>query len=253
MSVFLKREMTTFALLLNLVMKQSVLLSLFVMMVVSVTGQNIQLHYDLGKDRKYPTSTVEFFKPDKYGSTFMFVDMDYNIGDVKGVSSAYWEIARSVSWWEGPLAAHAEYNGGFMQWKADSLSGVVQIDDAWLAGVDYIYNNESFTKGFTLQLLYKYIRNKQNASFQITGVWYLYFLKNKMTFTGFADFWKEDNLFMENSFASETHYVFITEPQLWYNFTPHIAAGTEWEFSNNFGGVKGFQLNPTIGIKWTIE
>lgn len=38
-------------------------------------AQNIQLHYDLG--RKGITSTVEMFKPDKGGSTFFFVDLDY--------------------------------------------------------------------------------------------------------------------------------------------------------------------------------
>lgn len=219
---------------------------------VSVTAQNLQLHYDFGKDRNYLTSTFEYFNADKVGSTFLFIDMDYNAGDVKGVSSAYWEIARSLSFWKGPLAAHIEYNGGFLQWKQDSKGGAVQIDDAWLAGVEYIYNDENFTKGVTLQLLYKYIRNKHDASFQITGVWYLNFLKNKMTFSGFADFWREDNMFVQDNLISETKFVFMTEPQLWYNFTKHFSVGSELELSNNFAGVKGFQVNPTLCVKWAF-
>jgi len=233
-------------------MKRALLLVTLILLFFNVDAQNLQLHYDFGKDRNYPTSTFEYFNADKYGSTFLFIDMDYNAGDVKGVSSAYWEIARSLSFWKGPLAAHIEYDGGFLQWKQDSIGGAVQIDDAWLAGVEYIYNDENFTKGVTLQLLYKYIRDKHNASFQITGVWYLNFLKNKMTFSGFADFWREDNVFVEDNLISETKYVLMTEPQLWYNFSKHFSAGSELELSNNFAGVKGFQANPTLGIKWTF-
>ena len=51
-------------------------------------AQNIQLHYDLGhslyKDltpRQSVTTTVEMFKPDTWGSTFLFIDLDYkNVG-----------------------------------------------------------------------------------------------------------------------------------------------------------------------------
>ena len=59
-------------------------------------AQNIQLHYDFGENRKLFTTTVEMFKPDKYGSTFFFIDMDYS-SDARNVSNglslAYWEIA----------------------------------------------------------------------------------------------------------------------------------------------------------------
>ena len=43
--------------------------------VISATAQNVQLHFDLG--RNAATTTVEMFRPDKGGSTFFFVDMDY--------------------------------------------------------------------------------------------------------------------------------------------------------------------------------
>lgn len=105
----------------------------------------------------------------------------------------------------------------------------------------------------TLMVLYKYIRDKHDASFQLTGVWYNHFLNNKMTFSGFADFWKEETIFIEDGQFTDTQYIFMTEPQLWYNFTKHFSLGTELEVSNNFGGVKGFQVNPTIGFKWNIK
>lgn len=228
-------------------------LSFVLLMLTSMLyAQNLQLHYDFGKDRKHLTSTVELFKPDKWGSTFFFVDMDYGANDVKGVSLAYFEIARSFNLGKTPLAAHIEYNGGFGQYHAGEYPHAYQIEDAWLGGVEYIYNNEDFSRGITLQMLYKYIRDKHNASFQLTLVWYLNMQNNKLTFTGFADYWKEDMWLFQDEIYSKTRFVFMSEPQLWYNFTPNFSAGSEIETGYNFGGIKGFRINPTLGIKWTF-
>ena len=62
--------------------------------VISATAQNVQLHFDLV--RNATTTTVEMFRPDKGGSTFFFVDMDYT----PKVSGAYWEIAREFCFWQ---------------------------------------------------------------------------------------------------------------------------------------------------------
>ena len=233
-------------------MKQRLLTFSLLLLLISASAQNIQLHYDFGKDRKYPTSTVEMFKTDKLGSTFFFVDMDYDVSGVEGVSTAYWEIARSFNLGKTPLAAHAEYNGGFGQYVAPDYNGAFQINDAWLAGLDYNYNNADFTRGFTLQLLYKYIRGKHDASFQLTGVWYMDFFNRKVTFSGFADFWREDPEFLTETSSEVTQFVFQSEPQLWYNFTKNFSLGSELELGYNFVPVKGFRLNPTLGAKWTF-
>ncbi|KAF0194902.1 MAG: hypothetical protein FD166_3142 [Bacteroidetes bacterium] len=233
-------------------MKYLTFLLLYTCCVSNLYSQNVQLHYDFGKDRNYLTSTVEMFKTDKWGSTFFFVDMDYNVGEVKGISMAYWEIARELNLGKSPIAFHAEYNGGFGQYFTPDYFGAYQINDSWLAGSAFNYNNKEFTRGFSIQLLYKYIRDKHNASFQITGVWYMNMLNNKLTFSGFADFWKEDNDFINNEGAETTEFVFQSEPQLWYNFTENISIGTELELGYNFVPVKGFRLNPTIGAKWTF-
>lgn len=77
---------------------------------VEVKAQNVQLHYDMG--RNCATSTVEMFRADGSGSTFFFVDLDY---DPK-VSGAYWEISRELCFWQDSkvnwLSVHLEYNGG---------------------------------------------------------------------------------------------------------------------------------------------
>lgn len=234
-------------------MKQPIFCIIFLVSISTVFSQNVQLHYDFGKDRNYLTSTVEMFKPDKLGSTFLFIDMDYGAGDVKGVSLAYWEISRSFNMFKGPWACHFEYNGGLLQWKSDTLGGAATINDSWLIGPEYNYNNKDFSKGFSVQLLYKYIRGKHDASFQLTGVWYMNFMKNKFTFSGFADFWRENNSFFEENTTKTTKFVFLTEPQIWYNFTKHYSMGSEVEVGSNFSGVKGLRVNPTLAVKWTFD
>jgi len=217
----------------------------FLMAFTALEAQNIQLHYDLGKDRKYLTSTVEMFKPDQYGSTFFFIDMDYGANNVEGVALAYWEIARGLKFWDSPFEIHVEYNGGFGQYAP---GGAYQINDAWLFGGNYTWNNADFTRIFTLQAMYKNIRGKNSNSFQITGVWTLKFFNNKVTLDGFADFWREDNTFADK----DTKFIFLSEPQFWYNVTKNFSVGSEVELSTNFAGHEGFMVNPTIAGKWTF-
>ena len=229
-------------------MRILVVILLFTFIPGYVVAQNIQLHYDFGKGRQYLTSTVEMFKPDKYGSTFFFIDMDYNPGSIKGIGLAYWEIARAFKFRENPFAFHVEYNGGFGQ----NQSIAYTINDSWLCGFEFSKNTKDFSRGFTLQAMYKYIRGKHYPSFQLTGVWYLNFSNNRFTFTGFADFWRENMVFPDSSGKNKTtRFILQSEPQLWYNFNRSFSAGSEVELSFNFAG-KGVWVMPTLGIKATF-
>ena len=91
-------------------------------------------------------------------------------------------------------------------------------------------------------------------SFQLTGVWGLTFANKKCTFSGFIDFWRAEN-------SKPYHYghgmlVILSEPQFWYNFTPHFSVGSEVEISNNFiyntYDDKTFFINPTVALKWNF-
>lgn len=214
-------------------------------------AQNIQLHYDFGrslydvdlKERPILTSTLEKFHPDNWGSTYFFVDMDYTS---EGVAAAYWEIARELKFWKGPLSVHFEYNGG--------LAKGFSYNNAYLVGGTYTYNDATFSNGFSLSAMYKYIqKHKSPNNFQLTGTWYMNFCDKLLTFTGFADLWREE--------TNVGKAIFVSEPQLWLNLNRikgvpknfNLSVGTEVELGHNFGGHDGTFAIPTLGLKWTLN
>ncbi|MDA3853995.1 MAG: DUF5020 family protein, partial [Bacteroidales bacterium] len=211
---------------------------------------------DFADGRQMLTSTVEMFHLDDYGSTFFFIDMDYSseANGIDGVDLAYMELARSFQIGDLPIQPRAEFNGGFGRF----VGGNYNINNCYLVGAEKTFLSEDFSKFFTLQLNYKMIADKLGAnldepqhSFQITGVWGMNFFDNKVTFSGFADFWKEDG-FSFNETNENTEYVFIAEPQLWYNINSSFSVGGELELSSNFGGYDSFKARPTLGVKWNI-
>ncbi|MCU4177481.1 DUF5020 family protein [Carboxylicivirga sp. N1Y90] len=238
------------------------LIALLLIGTSSIKAQNLQVHYDFGEKRKLTTATLEMFKPDKYGSTFFFVDMDFGgnkeDGRIDGMNLAYWEIARSLKWNENQkFEPRVEFNGGMG--RGDGFS--YKINNAWLVGGQYTLNNADFSKVLTLQANAKYISDgkidngetKDMTSYQFTAVWALHFFERKISVTGFADFWREDHGVVDKDGNwSTSKYVFLTEPQIWYNTCDQFSIGGELEMSNDFGTNKGFMINPTLAVKWTF-
>lgn len=218
-------------------------ITLFVLLLISILvakSQNVQLHYDFSTSRNYLTTTVEKFQPDAYGSTFFFIDFDYS---ETGPSLAYFELARELKKWDAPFSVHIEYNGGL----GGMPTSPFQINNAYLFGGSYVWNAQDFSKGFSVSAMYKNIQgNAKPHNFQLTGVWYLNMLKGKLSFTGFADFWKESIPWLG------TEFVFLSEPQLWYNINKTFSIGSEVEVGYNFGAA-GLNIFPTLGAKWTIN
>ena len=233
-------------------MKKKLFLALL-LLPLGLIAQNLQVQYDLGNGRKNFTSTLEMFKPDKWGDTFFFVDMEFNGGTQKQPSLAYMEIARCLKLGKSPFSAHVEYNGGLIYTPA---FGTV-INNAYLAGVDYAWHDKNFSKFLNFKVLYKNIQGKNPASFQLTGVWNLNYFDNKLTVSGFADFWREDNMNFSNGMGdaivpTNTNFVFLSEPQVWYNLSKNLSLGGEVEVGCNFGGVDGWKVCPALGAKWNF-
>jgi hypothetical protein len=219
------------------------LLILFLLSPLAAFAQNLQLHYDFGDDRKYYTTTLEMFKPDEYGSTFFFVDMDYNASGNKSVSLSYWEIARYVSlkFIDPKLSATVQYNDGH-------VNGF-PLGQVWLGGFSYPIDLGFAT--VNCDLLYR-AHHGMDPNGQVTLTWYKGFLDNKLSFTGFLDLWTADKI-NEKGDVDGRNFVLLTEPQLWYNVWGHLCLGGEVEISNNFlPGKNKVQVNPTLGFKWNF-
>ncbi len=247
-------------------MKKLILTGAIALLPLCAFAQNVQFHYDFGHNiydgknadknlssRGHITTTVEMFRPDSWGSTYFFIDMDYLSSDkaanakYAGVQGAYWEISREFCFWQDTkmdwLAAHVEYDGGL---NTTSLT----FNNAWLAGLAYNGHSKDFSKTWSLQVLYKGIPYKTKINgkrgvptedesgnttisdneytthgwehgFQITGVWGINFAHNWCTFSGFFDFWKEYRSWQggldESGKPKGTRFIFLSEPQFWVN------------------------------------
>lgn len=232
---------------------------------LSAVAQNVQFHYDLGHNiyselsgRPLVTTTVEMFKADKWGSTYMFTDLDYQRD---GVAGAYWEISREFNLTPNKQwAAHVEYNGGLSSdektWNATRFQHAALLGGAWN------WHNDNFSKTFSVQLLYKqFFRSKHMgakafSSVQLTEVWGINFANNLMSFSGFCDLWYNPNV--------DGNFIFLSEPQLWVNLNAikgwegvNLSIGSEVELSNNFvwndhGKNNKFYAIPTLAAKWTF-
>lgn len=230
-----------------------------------VSAQDIQVHYDLGHslyddltNRPSMTTTMELYKPDKWGSTYSFIDIDYQRD---GVAGAYWEVSRELNLSKNKQwAAHVEYNGGLSSdedtWQANRFQHAVLAGGAWN------WASKDFSKTFSVQLMWKYyFRNRHYQahaynSVQLTEVWSTTFAHGLCTFSGFCDLWYSPNV--------NGKWILISEPQFWFNLNTlrgmqgvNLSLGSEVEISNNFvwnerGEHNRFYVLPTIAAKWTF-
>ena len=241
-------------------MKKITLFAMLFIAAISIDAQNIQLHYDFGRNiypheedgRPKVTVTVEQFKADQWGSWFYFVDIDMSRKFTEG---AYTEISREFNLGKhSPFAAHIEYNGGLNRFG--SFQQAALIGPAWNG------HNADFSKTYSVQLMYKQFFKSYNdthsyASVQLTGVWGITFANKACTFSGYIDFLRGEDA------NNHGQLVIQSEPQLWYNFNSikglentNLSIGTEVEFGYNFifntYNNRDTFINPTLALKWTF-
>lgn len=241
-------------------MKKITLFAMLFIAAFSIDAQNIQLHYDFGRNiypheedgRPKVTVTVEQFKADQWGSWFYFVDIDMSR---KFTESAYTEISREFNLGKhSPFAAHIEYNGGLNRFGSFQQSAL--IGPAWNG------HSADFSKTYSVQLMYKqffksYDTTHAYASVQLTGVWGITFANKACTFSGYIDFLRGEDA------NNHGQLVIQSEPQFWYNFNSikglentNLSIGTEVEFGYNFifntYNNRDTFINPTLALKWTF-
>ena len=204
-------------------MKKLILSAMLLLMGMAMQAQNVQLHYDFGRFI-YPDEEAGRQKVTMTLEQFKadkwgswFYFVDIDFSR-KFTEGAYTEISREFNLSKKlPIAAHVEYNGGLNRFG--SFQQAALLGAAW---------------------------NGHSAE----GVWGLNFANGKGTFSGFIDFWRGEKV------NGHGQLVMLTEPQLWYNVTPHLSVGSEIEMSSNFiyntFNDKSFFINPTLAVKWNF-
>lgn len=215
---------------------------------------NLQTFYDFGDGRGYVTTTLEGFYGDKWGDTFFFIDHYYsNANNMYGAcNGSYFEIERNFNFWKDSaakdLSFQVEYDGA--TWPSSTFC----------FGPKYAFHSDDWSKMFTIALLYDCMYGAEaDTPLKVSGVWGLsnIFGVKGLTFKGFFDFWGNNCAWFHTSGIKETHWSFLSEPQLWYNLGEDVLGGkldlgTEIEISNNFAGHEGFMVNPCLGARFTF-
>lgn len=219
------------------------LLMSILILTTGLHAQNLQIHYDFRQDeqplldRGYTTATLEMFQPDRYGATFWFVDMDFD-GPNSQMSLAYWEIARYLSLGESSrFSLTVQFNDGLA-----SYGGINQV---WLGGVSYDLTVGNWN--IPLDFLYRHVTGGEGPNLQLTAVWNRTVWHDRLQLAGYIDLYTQDPLVNRDS---RNELAIQAEPQVWTKLSAEIWIGGELEISRYFLPVEGWQLYPTLGLKW---
>ena len=254
-------------------MKKSIFLLLLLSAICCAQAQvNVQLHRDFGRtlysdqehERPQVTTTVEVLKPDRWGTTYFFVDMDYLSDGVSGVFMKFtrdFTLARLSA--NSALVTHWEYNGGMQSIKSNFYGN--RFQHSLVGGLGWTWHSNDFSKTYLVNLGYRqHFKDHTHegfAGFHANQVWKIDFGHRRFTFNGFSEVWYNKTPMGKISF--------LTEPQFWVNLNTlkgmegaNLSLGTEVEMSNNFIYAnwlynpllkhQTFYMNPTLAMKWTF-
>ena len=229
-------------------------------LIVPLLGQNLQVHYELRGDKRNITSTIEQFTGDRLGLTYWFISAAYtdfegqNLlnGSATGVYGEFYRFFNIPK--TNGLMVGIQYNDGLTVYNGTTVPDGdpailgLPFGRTWLAGFGY---NVPIGKMHVLATVW--LRKKQgyNYDWQFTAAWGHNFWEDRLTFNGFFDLWGEKPL---NSPTTPYKLVLLTEPQLYYNFNPHLAVGVKTQISVNFeyGHDGELRFAPTVAARWNF-
>ncbi len=238
-------------------------LLLILCIIVPLMAQNLQVHYQLREDKQHISTTLEQFTGDKLGLTYWFISADYkdiqtNEHLLRGnMTSIYGEFYRffNIPKLSG-LMAGIQYADGFMIYP-EIVEAIPDIDGMsfgryWMLGLAY---NVPIGNMYVLTSIWAKKKQGYNYDWQLTLAWGHNFWQDRLTFNGYFDLWGERRSVDVNNSSSINPYkvVLLTEPQLYYNFNPHLAIGAKAQVSCNFEfGQDGLRFAPTIAARWNF-
>lgn len=215
---------------------------------------NLQFHYNFGKEIYKadpifygPSLTAEHFGTDRYGETLVHVDAD--LGQ-QGIADTRWVLARDLKFWDAPIALHGEYRGGLTR-----VADRPRVENAYVAGLDYVYTNSA--KDLKLNFVAGY-RYNQNAAkphgLQLSGYWQWTSWNRLWSLIGYV------NAYTTQTGNEEMAIAFQAEPQFWLNINQFagvsdaldLSVGVEGRMYYNVFMPQRFLAMPTLALKWNF-
>jgi len=221
-------------------------------------SQNLQVHYDTrhtfdpeNNDRNFVTFSFETFKAASYGSLFMKMDADF-IGSKDNMGKLYTEISHTFKFWKLPVSLHLQYSGGLGIVSANQ-SGYY-INNAYIAGFAYPFQWKN--AWFSTYIAYRYNNfNTPSHDIQYSFYWGGSILEGKISLTGHLVLWTENNNHGDawTQTLSGKKFLFLSEPQVWYNFNQFLAIGSEIKlFYHVYSYSDNLLIYPTVAIKYNL-
>ncbi len=229
-------------------------------------AQDLQLHYDLRHTlapahnaKNYTTLYFQYFKTQDSGKgyikpgSFLFKMQADLVGDKHNIGSAYMQVAQTLRFWRPKVFLHLSYSGGLGITEPDKQYSYY-IVNTFQAGLAYNFQ----WKGAWLSrvLDYKYVPYKKpTGDFIYTLYWWRGLFNYKVEFSGDFSFWTE-NRNHGDDYTKNLHgkrFFFFAEPQVWYNISPHFAAGSKTNMYYHVNTTENIlQAYPTAAVKYKM-
>lgn len=223
---------------------------------VAKAQTQVEYHHIVGKyfyedlkDGHLPANlvTIQHLSSDKWGSNFLFVDM--NMGD-GNLQNAYTQIHRYTKFWKAPIYILTQYNGGLARGSETSFN------HSYLGGVAWKYSNVARQTYFGVNMAYRYDQGwakPHNMTLHTTWSWTSW--NRVFTLCGFG------TLSTQNLEGVKSGVNFLAEPQFWVNLNQfvgvhddfNLSLGTEVKVSYSMLAPDKFYVLPTVGLKWTFK
>jgi nucleoside-specific outer membrane channel protein Tsx len=177
-----------------------------------------------------------------WGDSYFFLDTS-NVDDTDETGGTHIEIGPRYRFWKAEKGATIKSFYGIVQADIDSNRFTQKITPMAGASLDWAIPGVKFLK---THLQYRDDPTLDGSSVQFTLVWNSAFTlgDENFSFEGFADWTSSEGTSSAN---------LLTQPQLLWHGSKHIAVGVEYQYWKNRLGIEGLdEKTPQIMLRWTF-
>ncbi|RZJ56575.1 MAG: DUF5020 family protein [Flavobacterium sp.] len=233
---------------------------------LSLTGQNLQLHFDLqhstvpsGTTKNHPTLYFDYFNAQDSGKhfikpgSFLFKTQADFTGEKNNIGKFYLQISQTFRCWRPKFFAHLQYSAGAGLTEPRQYS--YYIRNTFSVGVSYPFKwGNTWLTALADYRMAAY--NKMSHDAMVTVYWWKGLLNYKAEFSGDFSVWTENK--NQGDEASRNMHgkrlFFFAEPQLWYKVFPKLSVGSRVSVNYHvLASTNTWQVYPSVGLRCKLE